>query len=168
MATDRHPWRRRPDPAPERMSRTDLWLQRLSAIAQIGLCLLAAFGLFYTVIPLYKSALLEEEIARKTRELERTQSALDQSYHHLRDQRVKLYIFKVGGPCTELMRSSRKLDEPQTRWQYLAEPHGIAGNRTNGLWKESWLFGVNCRGGSSPLNQPGDSPRRCSHPPIRS
>lgn len=47
----------------------DVILGRVANAAQLGLLLLAAFGYFYTVIPVYQKSLLDEEIAKKTLEL---------------------------------------------------------------------------------------------------
>lgn len=52
-----------------RVKGVDKWLGRLSHAAQILLCCFTAWALFYTVIPLYKVALLEESIARRELEL---------------------------------------------------------------------------------------------------
>ncbi len=52
-----------------RMEGVDKWLGRVSHAAQILLCCFTAWALFYTVIPLYKVALLEESIARRELEL---------------------------------------------------------------------------------------------------
>lgn len=42
---------------------------RLSFAAQIGLLLIAVWGYFFTVVPLYSKAVLEEQIAKKELEL---------------------------------------------------------------------------------------------------
>ncbi|WP_140920805.1 hypothetical protein [Limnobaculum xujianqingii] len=63
----------------------DLWLERLSYIAQIGLLIGAAFTINYTVIPLYQLASLQESIAikevefkEKIKEIQLKQIQLDQ------------------------------------------------------------------------------------------
>ncbi len=38
----------------------DLWLIRVSYIAQVGLFFLTTFTIFYTVIPIYQNANLQE------------------------------------------------------------------------------------------------------------
>jgi len=54
-------------------SRPD-WSTRAANVAQVGLLALAAFGYYYTVIPLYQKALLDEEIAQKSLQI-KTQEA---------------------------------------------------------------------------------------------
>lgn len=54
-------------PAPG--TQTDVILQRLANASQLGLLLLAVFGYYYTVLPVYQKSLLDEEIAKKTLEL---------------------------------------------------------------------------------------------------
>lgn len=43
----------------------DIWLGRLSHIAQIILVGVAVFGYFYTIRPIYQNQLLSEDIAKK-------------------------------------------------------------------------------------------------------
>ncbi|MEV4697531.1 hypothetical protein MRBLMX9_001637 [Pseudomonas brassicacearum] len=47
----------------------DVWLSRLSHLSQFGLFALTIGALYFTVIPLYKTAALEESIARRESEL---------------------------------------------------------------------------------------------------
>lgn len=53
------------------MSKIDTWSARAANFSQIGVLALAAFGYFYTVLPVYQKSLLDEEIAKKTLELEK-------------------------------------------------------------------------------------------------
>jgi hypothetical protein len=48
---------------------TDVVLQRLANASQLGILILAVFGYFYTVLPIYQKSLLDEEIAKKTIQL---------------------------------------------------------------------------------------------------
>jgi hypothetical protein len=57
----------------------DVALQRLSHASQLGLLLLAIFGYFYTVLPIYQKSLLDEDIARKTLELRAMENRLAQT-----------------------------------------------------------------------------------------
>ncbi len=52
------------------MEKIDLYLSRASHIVQIGLFATTLFAIYYTVIPLYKSAQIEESLARKELEYE--------------------------------------------------------------------------------------------------
>lgn len=47
------------------MQKIDLYLSRVSQVIQIGLFATTLFTIYYTVIPLYKNAQLEESLARK-------------------------------------------------------------------------------------------------------
>jgi len=50
-------------------TKIDQWLVRIANGSQVGLLALAVFGYFYTVLPVYQKSLLDEEIAKKTLEL---------------------------------------------------------------------------------------------------
>jgi hypothetical protein len=76
----------------------------LSHIAQIGLFLLTAWGLFYTVIPLYQKAAVDEQVARQQVELERIGKELDASYAKIRRQTVIQFTFFAGPACTGLLQ----------------------------------------------------------------
>lgn len=52
------------------MSKLDIWSTRIANLSQLGVLILAVFGYFYTVLPVYQKSLLDEEIAKKTLELE--------------------------------------------------------------------------------------------------
>lgn len=54
----------------------DKWLPRLSHLSQFGLFLFTVGTIYFTVIPLYQKALLEEAIAKKEIELKETTAAL--------------------------------------------------------------------------------------------
>jgi len=58
------------------ISLIDKTLSRVANASQLGLLLLAGFGYFYTVIPVYQKSLLDEEIAKKTIELNAKDSEL--------------------------------------------------------------------------------------------
>lgn len=54
----------------------DKWLTRTANASQVGLLILAVFGYFYTVIPVYQKSLLDEEIAKKTLDLQKKEGEL--------------------------------------------------------------------------------------------
>ena len=60
-------------------------LQSVSAVATVVLTALAVFGYIYTVIPVYQKSLLDEEIAKKTIELNRVNSQLAATEQRLRE-----------------------------------------------------------------------------------
>lgn len=71
-------------------SKTDVVLSRVANGSQIGLLVLAAFGYFYTVIPVYQKSLLDEQIAQKTLELGSKEAALKNSDEELARRRSEL------------------------------------------------------------------------------
>ncbi|TKS54374.1 hypothetical protein E4582_06050 [Luteimonas yindakuii] len=81
----------------------DVWLVRASHVAQFGLFLLTAGTIYFTVIPLYQKALLDEQIARREIELNRIQDELDVAYKKIRASSVSTYIFRVGAECSGVL-----------------------------------------------------------------
>ncbi|WP_338547221.1 hypothetical protein V6W80_11535 [Pseudomonas benzopyrenica] len=55
------------------MNKLDVYLGRISHVVQIGLFVATLWTIYYTVIPLYKSAQMEESLARKELELDHIQ-----------------------------------------------------------------------------------------------
>ncbi|OWQ46608.1 hypothetical protein CDL60_14200 [Roseateles noduli] len=66
------------------MPRIDLLLQRLANASQLGVLVLAVFGYFYTVLPIYQKSLLDEDIAKKTIELREMEAKVAQAEAELR------------------------------------------------------------------------------------
>lgn len=96
-------------------ARLDTWLVRGSHIAQVGLFVLTLSALFYTVIPLYKTAALEEQIARREAELKATEQKLAETVAALNDATEKAYRrsradvlwnlnYQAGPRCSGLFR----------------------------------------------------------------
>ena len=88
----------------DKKSLIDTYLVRLSHLSQIGLLIVAAIGYFYTVVPLYQKALLDEEIARKEIELASVKATLEENYAQLRKGIVRSYISFSGAKCTGILR----------------------------------------------------------------
>ncbi|KAB1448551.1 hypothetical protein [Bordetella bronchiseptica] len=93
----------------------DTWLVRGSHIAQVGLFVLTLWALFYTVIPLYKTAALEEQIARREAELKTTEQRLAETVATLNDATERAYDrsradilwnlnYQAGPSCSGLFR----------------------------------------------------------------
>ncbi|WAC43356.1 hypothetical protein OU997_13835 [Pseudomonas sp. SL4(2022)] len=72
----------------------DAWLGRLSHISQILLCVFSAWALYYTVIPLYKIATLEETIAQREIELKSKNLELTTAKTAIEAANVELYVIK--------------------------------------------------------------------------
>lgn len=85
------------------LSSLDVWLVRASHVAQFGLFLITAGTIYFTVIPLYQKALLDEQIARTEIELKRIQDELDVAYKKIRASSVSTYIFRIGAECSGIL-----------------------------------------------------------------
>lgn len=72
------------------MSKLDVWSTRIANFSQIGVLALAAFGYFYTVLPVYQKSLLDEEIAKKTLELEKKDKKLLELNETLNEKTMEL------------------------------------------------------------------------------
>ena len=100
---------------PAKQSIWDLWLVRGSHVAQFGLFILTLWALFYTVIPLYRTAALEEQIARREVELKTLEQKLaetdqalkaanEKMYHRSRDEVLRGLVISAGAQCSGLLR----------------------------------------------------------------
>lgn len=92
--------RRRPQKPNNRQSWMDVWLPRISHIAQTGILLVTVGALYFTVIPLYQKALLDEAIAKKEVELKSLTKTVDDLYLDLREHVVRGFTFQAMGACS--------------------------------------------------------------------
>lgn len=83
----------------------DIWLGRLSHIAQIILVGVAVFGYFYTIRPIYQNQLLSEDIAKKELELRKINKELDYNKNSL--QIIKDSIKIITNAKDELIKKLR-------------------------------------------------------------
>ena len=81
----------------------DVWLPRISHFSQFGLFVVTIGGLYFTVLPLYQKAVLEEAIARKEVQLAASEKALEESYIRLRSFAIKEFVFGTGAKCSSLI-----------------------------------------------------------------
>lgn len=81
----------------------DVWLVRLSYIAQVGLFIITIFTIFYTVIPLYQNASLQESIAKKEKQLKLLKKQAFEYYSDRRTMGLNDYIRSIGLQCTSLL-----------------------------------------------------------------
>lgn len=96
------------DLAPRFLRYVDSWLPRFAHLSQIALVALGVIGYVYTVLPLYQKALLDEEIARKTLELnakEHQNSELSRLIGHSSDELRELK--------SQLVETQRKVSAAQ-------------------------------------------------------
>ena len=82
--------RARAKPATSTRGSLDAWLVRLSHLSQFGLLLFTVGTIYFTVIPLYQKALLEESIAKKEIELKEATALLDAKEKMLSSAQEKL------------------------------------------------------------------------------
>ncbi len=74
-----------------------------SHIAQVLTTVLTAGGLFFTVIPLYQKAAVDEQVAKQQQELAKLEQRVESSYRKIRRDAVHRYIFNADAQCTGLM-----------------------------------------------------------------
>jgi hypothetical protein len=72
-------------------NKLDVWLSRLSHLSQFGLFTLTIGAFYFTVIPLYKTAALEESIARREAELNATNGKLSAATASLEKVKSEIY-----------------------------------------------------------------------------
>lgn len=93
-------WRHREVTSQNQTHWLDMWLPRLSHLAQFGLFLFTIGSLYFTVLPLYQKALLEEAIAKKEVELISTTKTLNSSYARIRLYAAREFYITAVPPCT--------------------------------------------------------------------
>lgn len=81
----------------------DIWLPRLSHLAQFGLFLFTLGISYFTVLPLYQKAVLEESIAKKEIEFNSLAKSLNDSYDRLRLYTMKEFYNKAMPVCSMLL-----------------------------------------------------------------
>lgn len=78
----------------------DLWLVRFSYIAQIAILFITVFTLFYTVIPLYQNAALQESIAKKESEMKALKENINLLNSNFMHEAVKSFSFQAVNICS--------------------------------------------------------------------
>ena len=84
-------------------SALDVWLQRASHIAQTALFLLTLGTLYFTVLPLYQKALLDEQIAQKELRLAQLAKSMESAYRTIRASAVKDFAGYAAAECSGLL-----------------------------------------------------------------
>lgn len=67
----------------------DIALHRISSASQLGILILAVFGYFYTVVPVYQKSLLDEDIAKKVIELREMEARVTKTEQILADRELE-------------------------------------------------------------------------------
>ena len=102
----------------------EVWLPRLSHVAQFGLFIFTLVFSYFTVLPLYQKAVLEEAVAKKELELGSLNKMLDSSYSKLRTYAmVDFYreaMPECGGQFIERL-AAPEATPPKTRAEKIFE-----------------------------------------------
>src|SRR5665213_235397 len=98
------------------MANEDRIAQRIALaanVSQIGILALAAFGYFYTVRPVYQRDLLEEEVAKATLRLDRTNAELSSAQDELKKTSADLKVARTELAATHSAFSKELLGQRQ-------------------------------------------------------
>jgi hypothetical protein len=68
---------------------------KIASLAQVFMLVLVAFGYWYTVLPVYQKSLLDEDIAKKTIELNKATKDLGSLHNDLENLRAKVTLKEV-------------------------------------------------------------------------
>jgi len=94
------------------MQKIDVYLSRVSQIVQIGLFATTLFTIYYTVIPLYKNAQLEESLARKELEYESLKLRSDKTLSKINRWEYRQFVLSAaecsGMPKVLLAENARQ------------------------------------------------------------
>ncbi|ENL8515637.1 hypothetical protein AB6H97_002673 [Providencia rettgeri] len=85
-------------------NKIDLWLKRVGYISQIGTLIVMIITIFYTVIPLYRTAFLEESIAKKENELKNLANRIRDYETKERQLLIDDYVRTVSFSCTSISK----------------------------------------------------------------
>lgn len=89
-------------------TRWDTWLSRGASVAQIVGVVLALAGLFYTVIPLYQKAAVDEQLARREAELKVVEAKLAEAktelYRVKRDNYMSVATREAARECSDAVK----------------------------------------------------------------
>ena len=96
-------------------SKTDVYLSRAANASQLGLLALAVFGYFYTVLPVYQKSLLDEEIAKKSIELNRKEAEILKKDEELTAQAAALAKVNAAAASAQQRLSKSQFEIGQLR-----------------------------------------------------
>lgn len=106
----------------------DMWLIRFSYIAQVGLFFLTTFTIYYTVIPIYQNASLQEAIAKKEIEYKQLEKKENELYIHLRSEyfkRISVVLVTTCSPTNIMMRQPSREEMNKPHEQQMDELRGV-------------------------------------------
>lgn len=85
----------------------DVWLPRFANFTQVALLALTVGGFYFTVLPLYQKALLDEAYARKEIELKQVTASLEVKYAKLRGVAVRGFVINADADCSGFSEMTR-------------------------------------------------------------
>jgi len=88
-------------------SRLDLWLVRSGYIAQVGVLVATILGFYFTVIPLYQKAALDELIAQRERDLRTAQIDIQKAKREAYEQYRQNFMQRFSVAAAERCSGSR-------------------------------------------------------------
>ncbi|EIV7641841.1 hypothetical protein [Klebsiella pneumoniae] len=106
----------------------DLWLVRISYLAQVGLFFLTTFTIYYTVIPIYQNASLQESIAKKEIEYKQLERKENELYVHLRSEylkRISIVLITTCSPTNIFMRQPSREEIGKPHEQQMGELRAV-------------------------------------------
>lgn len=108
--------------AVDRTGSVDLWLSRLSHIAQFGLFAFTLAFSYFTVLPIYQKSVLEESLAKRELQLAKINEQLAKSYKRVRSFAMTEFHIDVLPKCTAIFISSvPKSKEAKSRTEHAFE-----------------------------------------------
>ncbi|HGM7587433.1 TPA: hypothetical protein ACKQGZ_001204 [Serratia marcescens] len=124
------------------LSKFDILSSRLANLSQVGLLLLAGFGYFYTVIPVYQKSLLDEEIAKKTLEI----NEKDKNLERLNTQ-YKQKIDEFSKISAEVEQAKKEASESKRNYQLMRSKysHQYSELRTHLFGQFIIIGGMRCK-----------------------
>lgn len=87
----------------------DKFLKRGSQLSQIILVVIATFGYFYTVVPVFEKEKLNEELLKAQNDLEKVKTNYNETYKKYRSLSVGGFVFTAGIDCTGLLEPTKPL-----------------------------------------------------------
>lgn len=97
-----------------RLEKLERVIPLASHVAQVLMMLMTAGGFFFTVIPLYQKAAVDEQVAKQKIKLEELESKVAVNYKKYRAETIRKYVYLTGTECvTGLMFPIQKIGEKQ-------------------------------------------------------
>jgi hypothetical protein len=128
----------------------DVWSSRVANFSQIGLLGLAVFGYVYTVIPVYQKSLLDEDIAKKTLEIEKKDQKITEINSLLLSKSKELEVVSQ-----EIETARKEAEDSKRNFAVMRNKFSqqYAELRVHLLGQFMTIGSNNCKLGSPPFNE---------------